>query len=111
MWVYYTQQGASMHYVTEKIEKLRIQHGWTIYRLAQETGLSETAIHRWISTETCPSIPALSTICDSFKMSMSDFFDDGRCAKNILAVCPLARHQQQQVISDLVKTLAAERRV
>jgi len=66
-----------MDVVVEIIEKQRYKRGWTIYKLSQEAGLSETAIHRWIGTDTCPSIPALRQICQSFGITMADFFAEG----------------------------------
>jgi transcriptional regulator with XRE-family HTH domain len=66
-----------MHRVTQKIDKLRLGRGWTVYRLAQESGLSAAAIHKWLRTDAVPSLPALEEVCAAFGITAADFFAEG----------------------------------
>lgn len=57
----------------------RIRHfmnkqGWTEYRLAKESGLSQSTITNMFSRNTAPSIPTLEAICGAFGITLSQFF-------------------------------------
>ena len=66
-----------MNFVVERIEQLRAQRGWTVYKLSQESGVPETTIHRWIGTKICPQIPLLVQVCDAFTITLAEFFAKG----------------------------------
>lgn len=60
----------------------RIQHylderGWTVYRLAKESNLSEVTIRNLFLRNTSPSLPTLEAICHGFKITLSQFFAEG----------------------------------
>lgn len=60
----------------------RIQHylderGWTVYRLAKESNLSEVTIRNLFLRNTAPSLPTLEAICHGFKITLSQFFAEG----------------------------------
>lgn len=59
-----------------KIEQLRTARGWTVYRLFQESGVSEATIHQWVNKNRMPTIKALQQICKAFAIELSDFFAD-----------------------------------
>ena len=59
----------------------RIRHhmqirGWSEYRLAKESGLSQSTIANIFRRNTLPSIPTLEIICRAFGISLSQFFAD-----------------------------------
>ena len=59
----------------------RIRHhmqirGWSEYRLAKESGLSQSTIANIFRRSTLPSIPTLEIICRAFGISLSQFFAD-----------------------------------
>ena len=62
--------------VVEKIDKIRVQKGWSFYKLAQESGLTQQAFTKWINGNAVPTIPALEAICDAFNISMANLFAD-----------------------------------
>ena len=62
---------------TEKIKEMMKQRGWSAYRLAKQSGLSETTIANLIRRNTVPSIPTVEAICNGFGISLSQFFSDG----------------------------------
>ncbi|MEI3424235.1 MAG: helix-turn-helix domain-containing protein [Christensenellales bacterium] len=62
--------------VKQRITELMQCHGWSEYRLAKESGLSIT-ISNMFNRNTLPSISTLQVICDSFGISLAQFFSEG----------------------------------
>lgn len=62
--------------VLKKIDDLRIQRGWSIYKLAEEAELTESTIANMFARKTLPSIKTLEAICNAFKITLSEFFAD-----------------------------------
>ena len=62
--------------VLMRINKLRLDRGWSVYRLANEAGLAQSTIINMFNRETLPSITTLECICHAFGITMSEFFDD-----------------------------------
>lgn len=60
--------------ILKKINKMRIDRGWSIYRLSTESGVSQSTLTNMFNRETLPSITTLESICAAFGISMSDFF-------------------------------------
>lgn len=58
----------------ERIKELMRQQNWSEYRLAKESGLSQSTISNIFHRNTLPSIPTLEIICNAFGISMSQFF-------------------------------------
>jgi transcriptional regulator with XRE-family HTH domain len=106
-----------MNFVAERIEQLRAERGWTVYKLAQESGLSETCVHRWIGTLTYPTIPALMRVCDAFCISLSEFFSKGDVVEvtgDKMSLykkwCSLSQAQQKSIVSIVENFLTRGRR-
>ncbi len=47
---------------------------WSEYRLAKESGLSQSTIANLFRRNTLPSIPTLEIICSAFGITLSQFF-------------------------------------
>ena len=62
--------------VLKKINKMRIDRGWSIYRLSTESGISQSTLTNMFNRETLPSITTLECICSAFGITMSEFFFD-----------------------------------
>ena len=62
---------------TEKIKQLLKQRGWSAYRLAKESDLSDSTIANIIKRNAVPSVTTLESICKGFGITMSQFFADG----------------------------------
>lgn len=60
--------------VLKKINKMRIDRGWSIYRLSTESGISQSTLTNMFNRETLPSITTLECICSAFDITMSEFF-------------------------------------
>ena len=61
---------------TEKIQELMKQRGWSAYKLARQSGLSESTIANLIHRNTTPTIPTLEAICKGLNITLSQFFSD-----------------------------------
>lgn len=62
--------------VLEKITQLRKQRGWTIYRLAEESELSQSALSNMFSRKNLPNLTSLNLICNAFGITLSEFFSE-----------------------------------
>ena len=63
----------------DTIERIRYHmqlRGWSEYRLAKESGLSQSTIANIFRRDTLPSIPTLEIICNAFGITLSQFFLD-----------------------------------
>ena len=60
--------------VLKKINKLRIDRNWSVYRLSVESGISQSTLTNMFNRETLPSITTLECLCTAFGMTMSEFF-------------------------------------
>ncbi len=58
----------------EKIDKLRIERGWTINNLAMEAMLTQSTINNLYSRKSEPKLSTLTSICNAFGITLSEFF-------------------------------------
>ena len=62
--------------ILKKINKLRIDRNWSVYRLSVESGISQSTLTNMFNRETLPSITTLECLCNAFGITMSEFFKD-----------------------------------
>lgn len=60
--------------VNERIRVLMNERGWTPYRLAKESGLSDATVGNIFRRNTVPSMATLEAICRGLKISLAQFF-------------------------------------
>ena len=60
-----------------RIRELMAERQWSEYRLALESGLSQSTISNIFSRNTTPSIPTLESICKAFGITLAQFFAEG----------------------------------
>lgn len=61
--------------VNSKLRRLMDAKGWTMYRLAKESGLSQNTVINIFRRNTVPSIDTLESICKKgFGITLSNFF-------------------------------------
>ena len=65
----------------QRIRQLMDERGWTIYRLAQESKLSQTTISNIFKRNNQPSIPTVNAICDACGITLAQFFAEGEEAQ------------------------------
>ena len=63
--------------ILDKIEKMRLERGWSVYQLALLSGLTDKCIYNWYKRDTVPTIKTLSAICNAFGVTLSQFFAEG----------------------------------
>lgn len=64
--------------VLEKIDRLRTQHNWYMYELAEKADIPQSTLSNMFLRKTLPSINTLSKLCDAFGISMAEFFIDSK---------------------------------
>ena len=57
-----------------KLRQLMSERGWTAYRLAKESGLSESTLANIFKRNIVPSISTLEAVCAAFGISLAQFF-------------------------------------
>ena len=57
-----------------RLRQLMAERGWTAYRLAKESGLSESTLANIFKRNTVPSISTLESVCSAFGSSLAQFF-------------------------------------
>lgn len=60
--------------ILKRIRDLMEERDWSIYRLAIESGLTQSTISNMFNRKTDPSIKTLEALCDAFHITLSDFF-------------------------------------
>jgi len=64
--------------INAKIKQLLDQRGWSAYRLAKESGLSDATVGNIFRRNTVPSMATLTAICEGLGITLSQFFaEDG----------------------------------
>ena len=62
--------------ILDKIDNLRKQRGWSIYKLAEEATLTQSTVANMFARKSLPSINTLKLICEAFNMSLAEFFSE-----------------------------------
>ena len=60
--------------ILKKINKMRLERKWSIYRLSVESDVPQSTLTNMFNRETLPSITTLASICNAFGITLSDFF-------------------------------------
>ena len=60
----------------ERIRDLMEKRGWSEYRLAIESKLSQSTIANIFNRNTMPSVTTLESICEAFGITLAQFFAD-----------------------------------
>ena len=61
--------------VQDRIDKLRIQKGWSLCKLAKEANLAETTVYAWYNKKRfTPSRRAIESVCVALGISLTEFY-------------------------------------
>lgn len=63
--------------VIEKIKQLLSERNWTVYRLAQESEITDKSIYKWMKGVSQPTVKAIFNICKAFGITPAEFFSEG----------------------------------
>ena len=98
--------------VLERILQLRLERGWSEYRLSEESGIAQTTISSWFRKNISPSIPSLEKICNAYNISLSQFFNwnnEPICLNDkqyeLISNWNRLTEEQQNIILDLLRTM------
>ena len=95
----------------EKIDKLRVQRGWSINRLAEEAILTQSTINNLYSRKAEPKLSTLRAICDAFEITLSEFFEadsiekETEIDKNLQKKISRLSLSQKKALLDLLKSI------
>ena len=94
-----------------RIRQLMVERGWTIYRLAQESGLSQTTISNIFKRNNQPSLPTVNAICDACGITLAQFFTENDTANSPNAKSELdnsvaaLKEDQREALAAFIKTI------
>ena len=63
--------------IQKQIQDLMVERGWSEYRLAKESNLSQTTIANMFKRNNAPTLPTLEAVCNAFGLTLSQFFAEG----------------------------------
>lgn len=55
--------------IYKRVDQMRLDRGWSIYRLAELAGLSENSIYSWRDKNTMPKLNLIESIAEAFGVS------------------------------------------
>ena len=91
--------------VLEKIEKLRLEKGWSINCLAMESGLTQSTLNNLYSRKTEPKISTLRAICGAFGITLSDFFKEEDGDDELVRRVKRLSKENKQALLQLLKNI------
>lgn len=62
--------------IMEKIRQLCTKKGWSVYKLAKESGIPYSSLNNMFNRNTQPTVTTLYKLCSGLNISLSDFFLD-----------------------------------
>lgn len=95
--------------VGNRLEKLREAKGWTVNKLSNMAGLSQSFVRDIELNEKQPTVESLEYLCDALGITIKDFFDDGVIStiledETIKAIYTLSQSQRKALL-EFIKTL------
>lgn len=103
-----------MSKVTEKIDEIRKQKGWTVNRLATEAMLTQSTVANMFATGSDPKLSTLAAICEAYGITLAQFFADGDdeidpiTMETALMISKLD-NDEKKAVYDLVKVMKRKR--
>lgn len=101
-----------MFNILEKITSLRKERGWTTYRLSKLSGIPQSTISTWYRKNLMPPIDKLEIICQTFGITLAEFFDDTNVfismteeEKNMLSRWTLLTPSQRTAVLNIIDLL------
>jgi len=95
----------------ERIRQLMDKRQWSEYKLAKESGLSQSTIANLFNRNTVPSITTLESICTGFGITLSQFFCDGNMTelseeqKELFDRWVTLTKKQKHILHDLIDNM------
>lgn len=105
--------------IVQRIRQLTKDKHWSAYRLANESGISQSTMSNLLSRGTYPSLFTLERICQTLDVSMAGFFagceakDDEEANElgHLVELClHLPRNKRKKLIKVLEETVTLTRK-
>jgi transcriptional regulator with XRE-family HTH domain len=61
-------------FILNKIDRMKNERGWSVYKLAQEADINPQTIHNWFESGAVPTLRYLNDICRAFGITLAEFF-------------------------------------
>lgn len=90
------------------IKELMEERGWSEYRLAIASGLSQSTVANIFNRNTTPSVATLESICNGFGITLAQFFAEGDMVelteeqKEMFAAWSALTREQKDVLAQLI---------
>lgn len=94
-----------------RIRQLMAERGWAIYRLAQESGLSQTTISNIFKRNNQPSLPTVNAICGACGIKLAQFFTENEpvnvpnAQSELNSSVASLREDQREALAAFIKTI------
>lgn len=62
--------------ILEKIDKLRLERGWSVNNLAMEAALTQSTLNNLYARKAEPKLSTLRAICGAFGITLAEFFSE-----------------------------------
>ena len=91
-----------------RIKELMEERGWSEYRLAIASGLSQSTVANIFNRNTTPSVATLESICNGFGITLAQFFAEGDMVelteeqKEMFAAWSSLTREQKDVLAQLI---------
>lgn len=91
-----------------RIRELMQERGWSEYRLAIASDLSQSTVANIFNRNTTPSVATLESICAGFGITLSQFFAEGNMVelsleqKEMFATWSALTKEQKDVLNQLI---------
>ena len=89
------------------------ERGWTEYKLAKVSGLSQSTIANLFRRNTVPSVATLEAICSGFGITLAQFFAENDLVeltdeqKDLFERWVALTEEQKALLYDLIKNMKA----
>ena len=91
-----------------RIKELMQERGWSEYRLAIASGLSQSTVANIFNRNTTPSVTTLESMCNGFGITLAQFFAEGDMVelteeqKEMFAAWSALTREQKDVLAQLI---------
>ena len=99
-------------YIPLRIAELCRKRGYTKYRLAQLTGITQTALGNMLILKSMPTMANLEKICDAFEITIAQFFSDDESRldltkeqKEILEIWDGLDEKEREIFMTFIRSL------
>ena len=95
----------------QRLRELMAERNWSEYRLAIESGLSQSTIANIFNRNTTPSIATLEAICEGLGITLAQFFAENNMVElteeqqNMFMAWSTLSKEQKDVIAQLISVM------